>query len=102
MSTTVIVYGTKGKVVADRQECKVYLRHGAAFDQYPEGWTIRYITDLQPPVAYYLRGEEYSAQIDAFVNAVERGRAEQENSFASAYETDRAIDLIMKAGQDRS
>ena len=99
MSTTVTVYGTKGKIVADRQECRVYLREGAAFETYPVGWTIRYITDLQTPVQYYLRGEEYSAQINAFVAAAESGTTMGENSFASAYETDRVIDLIMKAAQ---
>ena len=52
----------------------MYLRAGAEFEDYPSGWTSRYITDLQAPVAFYLRGEEYSAQIDAFVDAVERGR----------------------------
>jgi predicted dehydrogenase len=99
MSTTITVFGTKGKIVADRQECRIYLREGADFETYRAGWTIRYITDLQAPVAYYLRGEEYSAQIDAFVDAAEAGTAEHENSFASAFETDRVIDLIMKAGQ---
>lgn len=98
MSTTVTVYGSKGKIIADRQECKVYLRDGAGFENYAAGWTVRYITDLQAPVAYYLRGEEYSAQIDAFIDAVEAGTAVHENSFASALETDRVIDLIMKAG----
>jgi scyllo-inositol 2-dehydrogenase (NADP+) len=96
MSTTITIFGTKGKIVTDRQECRVFLREGAAFERYPAGWTIRYITDLQEPVNYYLRGEEYSAQIDAFVGAVERGGAQQENSFASANETDRTIDLIAK------
>ena len=99
MSTTITVYGTKGKIVADRQECRVYLREGAEFENYSAGWTIRYITDLQAPVDYYLRGEEYSAQIDAFVAAAEAGTGANENSFASAYETDRVIDLIMKAAQ---
>jgi predicted dehydrogenase len=99
MSTGVAVYGTRGKIVADRQECRVYLGPGAEFDRYPAGWTIRYITDLQAPVAYYLRGEEYSAQIDTFVDAVGRGTAEHENSFASACETDRVIDMIAKAAQ---
>lgn len=99
MSTTISVFGTKGKLVADRQELRVHLNPGAEVDGYGAGWTIRYITDLQPPVGFYLRGEEYSAQLDAFVAAVERGTAVHENSFASAYETDRAIDLIQKAAQ---
>jgi predicted dehydrogenase len=97
MSTTIEVYGTAGKLVADRQECKVHLR--AAFEQYPTGWTIRYITDLQEPVSYYLRGEEYSAQLDAFVEAARRGSAEHENSFASASQTDQVIDSIMRKAQ---
>jgi predicted dehydrogenase len=98
MSTTITVYGTRGKIVSDRQECRVFLRSGAEFERYTAGWTIRYITDLQSPVAYYLRGEEYSAQIDAFVHAVQAGSAEHENSFASAYETDRAIAMIAEKG----
>lgn len=101
MSTTITVFGTKGKIIVDRQECKLYLRQGAEFEQYPAGWTIRYITDLQAPVAYYLRGEEYSSQIDAFVDAIKSGAVGHENSFASAFETDHVIDLIMKAGQGR-
>jgi scyllo-inositol 2-dehydrogenase (NADP+) len=99
MTTTLAVYGKRGKIVADRQELKVHLRPGVVFEPYPEGWTVRYITDLQPPVAYYLRGEEYSAQIDAFVEAVESGRADHENSFASAAETDQVIDQVLRAGR---
>ena len=99
MSTTITVFGTKGKIVTDRQECRIYLRQGAEFERYPAGWTIRYITDLQAPVAFYLRGEEYSAQIDAFVDAVQTGSAQHENSFASAYETDRTIAMIAEAGR---
>lgn len=101
MSTTISVFGTKGKIVTDRQECRVFLREGADFETYRPGWTIRYITDLQKPVSFYLRGEEYSAQLDAFIDAVEQGSSEHENSFASASETDRIIDLIQKAGQER-
>jgi scyllo-inositol 2-dehydrogenase (NADP+) len=97
MSTTLVVYGTKGKMVADRQECRVYLRPGEEFEGYPAEWTTRYITDLQEPVEFYLRGEEYSAQIDAFVAAAGRGVAEHENDFASASDTDRVIDQILRA-----
>ena len=97
MSTTITASGTKGKLVVDRQELKLYLRAGGRFDGYEEGWTTRYITDLQKPVDFYLRGEEYSAQIDAFVQAIESGNLAHENSFASAYETDRVLDWIAEA-----
>lgn len=100
MSTTITVYGTRGKLIADRQELRVYLRDGAEFEQYPAGWTIRYITDLQAPVNYYLRGEEYSAQIDSFIEAIQAKNFRPENSFASAAETDRIIDRIARMGKD--
>jgi len=99
MSTTITVYGTRGKIIADRQECRVYLRQGADFERYQAGWTIRYITDLQEPVAYYLRGEEYTAQIDAFVDAVEAGSDSRENTFASAADTDKVIEMIVAAAR---
>jgi len=102
MSTTLTVHGTRGKLVADRQELRVYLRDGATFEDYGEGWSSRYITGLQKPVWFYLRGEEYSAQIDAFIGAIRRGDLEHENSFASAYQADRVIDLIVQANQARS
>jgi scyllo-inositol 2-dehydrogenase (NADP+) len=97
MSTTVVVHGTRGKIIVDRQELRVYLRAGAELEPYRAGWTIRYITELQEPVAFYLRGEEYSAQIDAFVDAAARSAVDPENSFASAYETDRVIGLVAEA-----
>jgi predicted dehydrogenase len=97
MSTTITLYGTQGKLVADRQELKLYLRPGCAFEKYEEGWSTRYITDLQQPVAYYLRGEEYSAQMDCFIGAIESGNLSHENSFASSCETDRVLELISAA-----
>jgi scyllo-inositol 2-dehydrogenase (NADP+) len=96
MSTTITVYGTHGKIYADRQECRVYLRDGHSFEHYEPGWTIRYITELQAPVNYYLRGEEYSAQIDAFVDAVQRRDPAAQNSFTSAAQTDAVIELIAR------
>jgi scyllo-inositol 2-dehydrogenase (NADP+) len=100
MTTTITVYGTKGKIIADRQEFKVYLRKDGAFENYAPGWTIRYITDLQEPVAYYLRGEEYSSQIDSFTDAVQAPLSHSENSFASAMETDRVIAMIMQVARE--
>ncbi len=97
MSTSVTVYGTQGKVYADRQECQLFLKPGHRFEGYESGWTIKYITELQQPVSFYLRGEEYSAQVDSFVAAAQAGETAPLNSFSSAYETDWTIDLIIKA-----
>ena len=40
---------------------------------YRTGWNTRYTTSLTNPVQFYLRGEEYSAQLEHFALAVGEG-----------------------------
>ena len=61
---------------------------------------MRYITDLQDQVDYYLRGEEYSAQIDQFISDILSGNMTDDYSFASAASTDRVIDQIARLGKE--
>jgi len=95
MSTKISVWGTHGRITADRQECQVFLRelHPALPDA-SKGWTVRYTTDLTEEVWFYLRGEEYSAQIDYFAESIARGRTQGENTFRSALEADRIVSMI--------
>jgi len=92
MSTKITLMGTKGRIYADRQECQVYLREESpALPGYGKGWTVKYTTELTEEVWFYLRGEEYSAQIDHFVRAVEAKKSDGFNSFRSAAETDKVM-----------
>jgi predicted dehydrogenase len=100
MSTTIVAYGKIGKIIADRQEIRVYLAPGNTFETYGEGWTIKYITELQKPVNFYLRGEEYSAQIDQFIDSIKGRSIEVESTFETAAETDGIINIISQAGLD--
>ncbi len=98
MSTRISVWGTHGRITADRQECQLYLRD--THDALPgvgKGWTVRYTTDLSDAVWFYLRGEEYSAQIDYFAESVKARRLDGENTFASALKTDRVVAMILDA-----
>ena len=96
MSTKVSVWGTKGRITADRQECQVYLREPCeALPKVPQGWSVRYTTDLAQEVWFYLRGEEYSAQIDYFVQSCKQRRMDGENSFQSALQADRVVAMIV-------
>jgi scyllo-inositol 2-dehydrogenase (NADP+) len=98
MSTKISVWGTKGRITADRQECQLYLRE--THDALPgvgTGWTVRYTTDLSEEVWFYLRGEEYSAQIDYFAESVKQRRLDGENTFASALEADRVVAMMLAA-----
>jgi predicted dehydrogenase len=97
MSTAITVWGTKGRLTADRQECQIYLREPhEALPGAPKGWSVRYTTDLTQEVWYYLRGEEYSAQVDYFVQSIKLGRLDGENSFRSALQTDRLVAQLLE------
>ncbi|MDY0907909.1 Gfo/Idh/MocA family oxidoreductase [Microbacterium sp. CFBP9034] len=98
MSTSVTVSGSLGRIFADRQEIRVYLREGAEPPPgYRIGWNVRYTTELTPAVSFYLRGEEYTAQLESFVGAVKAGeRTARQNSFAGAAETDRILEEILR------
>ncbi len=96
MSTKISVWGTNGRLSADRQECQIFLREPhAALPQAPQGWSVRYTTDLTEEVWFYLRGEEYSAQIDYFVQSIRLHRTNGTNSFRSALEADRVVEMIL-------
>ena len=96
MSTSLRMWGTNGHLSVDRQEIKVYLRDTATCpDGYGPGWNVRYTTDLTEPVWYYLRGEEYSAQVDAFVQRIVRRETSGRSSFADALRTDQALAMIL-------
>jgi scyllo-inositol 2-dehydrogenase (NADP+) len=105
MSTKLTLSGTAGRITVDRQECQVYLREKAVIPEgYEVGWNVRYTTDLTPPVWFYVRGEEYSAELDHFVRACEgtlpAGAVAELNSFASAAVTDRVIDSMLRDAED--
>ncbi len=99
MSTKITLSGTAGRIVVDRQEVQVYLRETAAIPAgYEAGWNVRYTTDLTEPVWFYVRGEEYSAELDYFVRSVRGtlpdGSSTGMNSFDSAGVADRVIEMI--------
>ena len=100
MTTRITIWGTTGRIFADRQEVQVYLRDTATVPEgYEPGWNVRYTTELTDPVGYYLRGEEYSAQIDHFVERIRDGRVEGINGFDSAAATDRVIAMMVADAQ---
>jgi predicted dehydrogenase len=97
MSTQIIINGDKGKIIVDAHELKIHMREENTRLMLQRGWNILNITTLALPVEYYLRGEEYSAQIAYFIDQIESGdRPENVSSFATAASTDRTISLIIK------
>jgi predicted dehydrogenase len=96
MTTKISIWGSAGRIYADRQEVQAFLRDGAVIPEgYVQGWNVKYTTDLTEPVWFYIRGEEYSAQIDYFVQQIKARAADNVNSFASAAQTDQVIAMIV-------
>ncbi len=74
MSVKVAIWGSNGRINVDRQELQIYVRSlTEPTENFVPGWNVRYTTDLTSPVWFYLRGEEYSAQIDHFVQCIKTG-----------------------------
>ena len=94
MSTKITIWGTNGRLCADRQECQTYLRSADDVPGYTPGWNVRYTTELTEDVWFYVRGEEYSAQVDHFVQQISAGAKSTESSFESAAVTDRVLSMI--------
>ncbi len=100
MSTSLTILGSKGKIISDAQELKVYFKTSSCPDNYSKGWNVKYVTDLSDPVDFYLRGEEYSAQIDYFIRAINKEVPNSINDFKSAWNTDKVISLIKNSGKN--
>lgn len=102
MTNRLTLWGTHGKIYVDRQECRTYLRESNELLGLTQGWTTRFTTDLTPQVEFYLRGEEYTAQLWYFVRCISEGNQENVNSFERAVQTDQVIDMLREDGERRA
>ncbi len=103
MSLKIALWGTNGRMNIDRQELQLYLRSlPQPVEQLQPGWNVRYTTDLTKPVWFYLRGEEYSAQIDHFVQSI-KANSSTVSSFRSASDTALVAAMMLRdAGKART
>jgi predicted dehydrogenase len=96
MSTSLTIQGKKGKIICDATEIKIYLKERNEKENLDKGWTIKYITEFAIPVNFYLRGEEYSAQIDNFIGCILNKKQSEINTFEQALYTDKVIELLIE------
>src|SRR3989339_1246078 len=64
------ILGYKGKIIADLHAFKLFLNYQPQNGQYSKGWNNCYITDFARPVRFYLRGNEFSRQLDYFIDSI--------------------------------
>jgi predicted dehydrogenase len=96
MSTSITLIGKKGKIICDATELRLFLNEPNNKEGLAKGWNVRDITSCALPVNFHLRGEEYSAQIDYFINNVLTRQNGIYNTFEQGQYTDKVIEMIIE------
>lgn len=69
-TNNVEISGTLGKIIADQHCMKIFLKKSLPNYNLHDGWNTIYITDIFNPVNFYVRGNEFSNQLDSFVECI--------------------------------
>ncbi len=93
-SNTVEIYGTKGKIVANKQELSVFSTEPNPLFKLEQGWNQFYITDENTNVNYYLRGEDFSRQLEEFSKLLNGEIDKSISSLETASITDKIVENI--------
>jgi len=88
------VFGTKGKIIADRQEYRLYLRESDSNGNLQKGWNIRYLPELEKGVRISIRGSEFTDQLDHFIECIKEKKTNAACTFADGLRTDFVIEKI--------
>jgi len=96
------IFGTKGKIVADRQEYRLYLREANGDGRFQKNWNVRYLPELEKGVRFSVRGADFTNQLDHFITCIDETRVDTSCTFAEALKTDRVIEMIRKDCASRS
>lgn len=89
------IFGKQGKITADRQSYKIFLNQDDKKYGFHKGWNTRYITDLAEGVRFYVRGNEFTRQLDYFIDCIKKKRTENVSSFAEALKADIVMEAII-------
>ena len=99
MTTSIKIEGDGGKLEADATTLKIYVKEDKPKYGLNKGWNFKYITDVTPLVDFNLRGEEYTAETQAFINSIMTGKVDERNSFETALQTDYIIKKMEEDAQ---
>lgn len=93
------IEGTEGSITANKQEIIIDLKKDQPKLKLSKGRNQIYITDLNTEVNYYLRGEDFSRQMEEFSNLVNNKINESISSLTSASITDKCIEHIFNQSE---
>lgn len=85
------IFGEQGKIIADKHAYKIYLKNENPEYGFHKGWNTRYITDFAKSVRFYVRGNEFTHQLDYFIDNIRNINKNNISGFAEAFKTDRIM-----------
>ena len=88
------IFGSQGKILADQHGMKIYLKKSSKINNLREGWNTLYITDIFKAVPFYVRGNEFTAQLYHFVDCINGNERRNKCTFRDAKETLEVINAI--------
>jgi predicted dehydrogenase len=94
-TNTVSIFGTRGKISANQHAYKIYLKDDDSHNGLQRGWNSRFITDLGDNVRFYVRGNEFTRQLDYFIDCIKNRSTENLSGFSEAFKTDTIMQQIV-------
>ena len=91
------IFGRGGRLLADQHGIKLHLGEASEKHGFKAGWNSVYITDVFEPVAFYVRGMEFTSQLAHFVDCIRTPGTNSRCSFADAAAT---LDVIERMFAD--
>ena len=94
------LFGQEGKIIADMHAIKVFVREDKG--GLTKGWNTLYITDFGKPVRFYVRGGEFTSQLDYFIDCILKETPGDICNFEDGLMTDMVISNIFKNGAEQA
>lgn len=86
--------GNEGKIIFDLHSFKIFFNNDPEVEGFSKGWNIRYVTDFVEPVRVYLRGYEFTRQLDNFIDSILCQAKKPLCTFKDGYNADLVIEKI--------
>jgi predicted dehydrogenase len=88
------VFGTQGKILADQHGIKIFMKNSSPENKLRTGWNTIYITDIFQSVPFYVRGNEFTAQLYHFIECIKNNNVKTNCTFSNAKDTLDTIEAI--------
>lgn len=92
--------GRHGKIMANPYSYKVFFQDDPKREGFSKGWNQRYFPSVVKPVRFFVRGFEFTRQLDHFIERILEGEPSEVCSFEDGLDTDIIIDRIRQDGDN--